>query len=167
MYYSVTFGGEKNTWDDWHLIPSTPPMISPPEPVTNLVDIPGRPAGPIDLTLFPFSRLQYKRITGTWTFVRDTTYKEMRVDMYEEIRRYLHGRVMSVSLEEDAAHYFRGRFVVSVPQNSAGPTSITIGYDLEPARYNMTDHSVDTSWVDVDGTGTTDPTVVRAKGLYF
>ena len=48
MYYSLTFtvnGVEKNTWSDWNMIPSTPPMIPAPEPNTNYVDIPGRSGG--------------------------------------------------------------------------------------------------------------------------
>lgn len=146
MYYSLTFGGEKNTWDNWHLIPSTPPMIPPPEPTTNLVEIPGRRLGPLDLSLFPFNRIIYKRITGSWDFYRDTTHRTMRVEMYEEIRRYLHGKTMTVSLEEDPTHYFKGRFIVGTPSNSRGPTSISIGYDLEPMRYNS-DGTIDDMWV--------------------
>lgn len=146
MYYSLTFGGEKNTWDNWHLIPSTPPMIPAPEPVTNLVDIPGRRLGPLDLSLFPFNRISYKRITGTWDFLRDTTNTSMRSNMYEEIRHYLHGRYMKVSLEEDPNHYFMGRFFVGVPSNGRGPTGISIGYDLEPMRFNQ-NGTIDDTWV--------------------
>lgn len=146
MYYSLTFGGAKNTWTDWKLIPSTPPMVPPPEPVTNLVDIPGRRLGPIDLSLFPFNRLSYQRITGTWDFLRDTENINTRKTMYEAIRAYLHGKYTTVSLEEDPTHYFRGRFLVSAPKNSIGPTSISISYDLEPMRFNQ-NGTVDTTWV--------------------
>ena len=54
MYYSVTFeneaGVKRNTWEDWHLIPMSPPMIAPFKPNYNYVDIPGRIEGPLDLT---------------------------------------------------------------------------------------------------------------------
>lgn len=146
MYYSLTFNGEMNTWDNWRLIPAAPPMITPPDPVTNLVEIPGRRLGPIDLSLFPFNRVSYKRITGVWDFLRDTESTTMRVNMYETIRGYLHGKTCTVSLEEDPGHYFRGRFVVGVPKNGAGPTSIQIGYDLEPARFNQ-NGTIDNTWV--------------------
>lgn len=146
MYYSLTFGSAKNTWDDWKLIPSSPPMVPPPEPIINLVDVPGRKAGPIDLSTYPFGHLTYKRITGSWTFLRDTTHKTMRTEMYEEIRRWLHGRFTTVRLEEDPNHYYQGRFLVSAPQNSAGPTQIVISYDLEPRRYNS-NGTADNSWV--------------------
>lgn len=146
MYYSLTFNGEKNTWADWRLIPGTPPMIPPPDPQTNLVDVPGRRLGPIDLSLFPFNRMTYKRITGVWDFYRDTENPGMRTNMYEEIRGYLHGKNCPVILEEDPLHYFVGRFVVGVPKNSVGPTSIQIGYDLEPVRYNQ-NGTIDETWV--------------------
>ena len=146
MYYSLTFGGERNTWDDWGLIPSTPPMIEPPEPVTNLVEIPGRRLGPLDLSTFPFNRMIYSRISGTWDFLRDTTSPTMRTEMFEEIRRYLHGKYTTVKLEEDPSHYFRGRFIVSAPKNGVGPTSISIGYDLEPLRFNQ-NGTIDSTWI--------------------
>lgn len=146
MYYSLTFGSAKNTWDDWKLIPSSPPMVPPPEPYIDLVDVPGRAAGPIDLSTYPFGRLTYKRITGSWTFLRDTTHKTMRTEMYEEIRSWLHGRFTTVRLEEDPDHYYQGRFLVSAPQNSAGPTQIVISFDLEPRRFNN-NGTADSSWV--------------------
>ena len=71
MYYSLTFGKEKNTWADWGLIASSPPQIPPPEPNKNLVNIPGRHAGPIDLSLVPFGVMTYARVTGSWTFIRE------------------------------------------------------------------------------------------------
>lgn len=146
MYYSLTFGGEKNTWDDWNLIPTAPPMIAPPEPVLNLVEIPGRRLGPLDLSLFPFNRMSYQRITGSWDFLRETESTTMRKSMYEAIRKYLHGKYTTVMLEEDPTHYFRGRFQVGVPVNSQGPTAISISYNLEPVRFNQ-NGSIDSNWV--------------------
>ena len=40
MYHSIAFGN-KNTWDDFYLVPSTKPIILPPEVKTKIVDIPG------------------------------------------------------------------------------------------------------------------------------
>ena len=48
MYHSITFG-TKNTWDDWHLIPKTRPLVNPPTVKTNYVDIPCGD-GVLDLT---------------------------------------------------------------------------------------------------------------------
>lgn len=147
MYYSLTFGGSKNTWTDWKLIPESPPMVDPPTPNTNLVDIPGRTKGPIDLSKAVYGKITYQRITGSWTFVRDVENRMTRMGMYETIRRWLHGRETTVSLEEDPAHYFKGRFTVSAPTSNQYPIRIAIGFDLEPVRYNVSDDSIDSTWL--------------------
>ena len=48
MYHSITFG-EKNTWDDWHLIPSSRPVFNPPVFREKFIDIPGV-SGLLDLS---------------------------------------------------------------------------------------------------------------------
>lgn len=48
MYHSITIG-DKNTWDDWHLIPATRPLFNPPTVKENMVNIPGGD-GVLDLT---------------------------------------------------------------------------------------------------------------------
>lgn len=192
--YSLTFGGTfggantVNTWTSWNLIPTTPPMIPAPEPNVNQIDIPGRRLGPIDLSLFPFNRITYKRITGSWDFLCDswpawvggTAYKvgdavirnnipyvcktansnqsfvsanwdactdaDLVKVLYQRIRSYLHGKTTTVELYEDRTHYFHGRFIVGLPSRSKNPISISIGYDLEPMRYNQ-NGTIDSTWV--------------------
>ena len=53
MYHSITFGtvsnGQitgKNTWTDWHLIPSSRPVVSQAAPQTSMMEVPGRKNGP-------------------------------------------------------------------------------------------------------------------------
>ena len=41
MDHSVTFG-DKNTWTDWKLIPSSLPVINTPAPKVSMIDIPGK-----------------------------------------------------------------------------------------------------------------------------
>ena len=48
MYHSINFGN-KNTWDDWRLIPTSRPVFLPPDVKKVLVDLPGSD-GVIDLT---------------------------------------------------------------------------------------------------------------------
>ena len=45
MYHSITFDNEKNTWDDWHLIPSSRPLVAPPSIKSNYVDVAGVDGG--------------------------------------------------------------------------------------------------------------------------
>lgn len=150
MYFSITFGEEpetKNTWEDWKLIPATPPMIEAPEPNLNMVEIPGRTAGPIDLSKYPFGKITYQRISGSWNFLTEPEGHDQRVALYESIRRWLHGRTTRIILEEDPEHYYRGIFMVSPISTGSGPNQITISYNLEPVRYNVLDDTVDSSWV--------------------
>lgn len=150
MYFSITFGAEpdmKNTWEDWKLIPAAPPMIEPPEPNLNFVEIPGRAEGPIDMSKYPFGRITYQRISGSWNFLTEPEGHAKRVELYESIRRWLHGRTTSIILEEDPDHYYWGIFTVSPVSTGNGPNQITISYHLEPLRYNVEDDTVDSSWV--------------------
>lgn len=149
MYYSLTFnigGVQKNTWADWRMVPDTPPSIPMPELNTNYVDIPGRSGGPLDLTGVPFNKMTYKRITGSWNFLREPANRVTRKDLYEELCRYFIGRTGTVKFEEDLEHYFTGRFAVSPPKTSVGPIQFTITYDLAPVRYNVRDGSVDPTY---------------------
>lgn len=140
MYYSLTFAkGEKNTWADWGLIATAPPMIPPPQPNTNFVNIPGRREGPIDLSTLPFGALTYPRIKGNWEFIAMEDDNRTRFDLYEEIRKWLHGRTTEVQTEDDPLHYFRGFFVIGEPSSGENTVGFKIGYDLEPIRYNMDD----------------------------
>lgn len=150
MYFSITFGKSpdaKNTWEDWRLIPATPPMIEPPEPNLNLVDIPGRRKGPVNMSKYPFGKLTYQRITGTWNFLFEPQGHADRVQRYEQIRRWLHGRTTTIQLEEDPQHYYSGFFSVSAISTGNGPNQISVSYNLEPLRYNVLDDSEDTSWI--------------------
>lgn len=151
MYFSITFGTgttARNTWSDWHVIPDTPPIIPAPEPVRRMVDIPGRSAGPIDLSKYPTGKLTYQRISGAWTFLIDPNQDPtVRQNLYDNIRIRLHGVTDTFTLEEDTSHYYKGFFTVDPPKTGKGPLSIQIRYDLEPLRYNVSDNSVDTTWV--------------------
>lgn len=149
MYYSLTFeinGVRKNTWADWRLIPDTPPALPMPEVNTNYVDIPGRSGGPLDLTGVPFNRNTYKRMTGSWNFLREVESPRTRADLYETMCRYFVGKVAKVKFEEDPDHYFMGRFSVGQPRTGAGPIQLQIGFDLAPVRYNTSNDSVDTTY---------------------
>lgn len=147
MYYSLTFErGAKNTWTDWGLIAASPPMVPPPAPQLNLVDIPGRHAGPVDLTRVIFSELKYPRITGTWEFIRIEDDVRTRIELYEEIRKWLHGRNTQVQTEDDLLHYYQGYFTIGEPQSGPNTCSFSISYDLEPIRYNL-DGTEDTTFL--------------------
>ena len=163
MYYSVTFivdGVEKNTWDDWKMIPNTPPMISPPEPNLDMVEIPGRSRGPLDMSGVAFGKMTYKRMTGSWTFYKEPLTLDTRRLFYDQIVAFFNGRIVKVILkDEEPTHFYAGRIRVGVPSTSKGPMTIQLTYDLIPARWNVSDNTVDESYGAEDVSTWVDPTV--------
>lgn len=131
MYHSITFG-DKNTWDDWHLIPSTRPLFNPPDVKTHIVDIPGA-NGQIDLTESLTGYPLYENRTGSWEFNVVNGYKDWDV-LYSEILAYLHGKTMKAYLEDNPYFYFEGRFEVNKWESDKWWSKITIDYDVYPYK---------------------------------
>lgn len=136
----------RNTWTDWRLIPTTPPMIFAPSPNKNLVNIPGRREGPIDMSRVPFGILTYPRITGNWEFIYEETSEKTRYETYDAVRKWLNGRTTTVKNQDDPYHYFRGIFTVGNLNSNENTAEISISYDLEPIRYNQ-DGTEDTNYL--------------------
>ena len=137
MYYSISFGN-KNTWDDWRLIPTSPPMIAPPKVYTNYAEIPGRAKGPIDLSEALSGGPTYNNSEGEWEFICHPDYQggiiERRV-LFDEIRHHLHNRTMKITFDEDPQHYYIGRFEVGIPKTGENGTTYSIKYKIPPVRY--------------------------------
>lgn len=134
MYHSVYFG-EKNTWDDWHLIPVSRPVILPPNVKTNYVDIPGAD-GHSDLTEALTGSVLYKTRTGSLEFYVDNDYREFIEweHLYSEIMDYLHGKQMKLILEDDPNFYYDGRFNVNTWKSEKDYSRIVIDYDVYPYK---------------------------------
>lgn len=131
MYHSITIG-DKNTWDDWHLIPSTRPLFNPPDVKTHIVDIPGA-NGQIELTESLTGYPLYKNRTGSWEFNVVNGYQDWDV-LYSEILGYLHGKTMKAYLEDDRYFYYEGRFEVNKWESDKWWSKITIDYDVYPYK---------------------------------
>lgn len=145
MFYSITFTNQahvpKNTWVDWHLIPSSPPMIEPPDPYMNYVEIPGRSLGPIDLTEALGNGPSFINSEGSWEFVSAIDHED-RPELYLELKRFLHGRSMKIELEEDPLHYYIGRIAVEKPRTGKGHNTYSFKYTISPVRY-LLDGTID------------------------
>ena len=145
MYHSVTFG-EKNSWEDWHLIPTSRPVINPPEAKTMTIDIPGE-SGVLDLSESLTGYPLFKRRTGDIEFIVVNDFNEIVTvhqewaDAYSEIMNYLHNRTMEMQLEDDPEWWYEGRFQVNSWKSEEFNSRITISYDLEPYKYYYTPYS--------------------------
>lgn len=143
MYHSITFG-DKNTWDDWKLVPTSRPVITPPEPKTNYVDIPGSNRQ-LDLSEVLAGRPTYNYREGSFEFYvadRKTTWHEI----YAAVMEHLHGCTMKMILEDDPNHYWEGRFAVNSWESEEMNSKITIDYHVYPYRFNTWTSAGDWLW---------------------
>lgn len=140
--HSVTFG-EKNSWTDWHLIPTQKPTISPPSIKTKQVDIPGA-HGVIDLTTVLTGYPVYGNRTGSLEFILAPGF-EYWENVKTTATEYLRGRVMNMYLADDPDHFYSGTFHVSSFKSDARNNGITIDYDLYPFKHDLT--ASDDEWL--------------------
>lgn len=143
MYHSITIG-EKNTWDDWRLIPSSRPLFNPPTPKTNTVEIPGGD-GVLDLSEALAGRPTYNNRTGSWTFYVTNGFKDWSV-LYSEIMAYLHGRSFKAFLEDDPGYFYEGRFSVNAWKSNKDYSQITIDYNVGPYKKDVSSSGSDWLW---------------------
>lgn len=144
MSHSITFGdgtltsdgkfAGKNTWKDWHLIPSSKPIIAQAGVVTNYVDIPGRRNGPVDLSDYLTGQVVYGSRSGSFTFMLHPDY-EYWESIRTEINDYLHGKKMKMCMSDDPGFYYEGRFSLNELSSDATCTSFTINYAVGPYKY--------------------------------
>lgn len=135
MYHSIDFVSGKtkrNTWDDWHLIPTSRPFIAPPAVKTSFVEIPGG-NGALDLTESLAGRPLYQPRSGSWEFIAENGFMEWS-DLYSAVMMYLHGRSMRVVLEDDPAYYYTGRLSVTNWRSDKAYSAIAINYALDPFK---------------------------------
>ena len=141
--HSITFGdgtlvdgkfAGKNTWYDWHLIPTTRPVVAQAGVSTNFVDIPGRRDGPIDLSEYLTGGILYGARSGSFQFIVDNDH-EYWENIRSSIVNYLHGKRMKMCLEDDPAYYYEGRFTVEEWASGASYSTVTINYAVEPYKY--------------------------------
>lgn len=142
MYHSITFG-DKNTWDDWCMIPETEPYIAEPAPKTNYIDIPGA-NGSLDMSEAIAGYPLYQNRTGEITFLvmnkNAATIPNCNPisfrNLSSNIMEYLHGKKMNMILEDEKAYFYTGRFTVK-PSPEQDFSKITIGYTLEPYKWSI------------------------------
>ena len=148
MYHSLTFikngNIEKNTWDNWHLIPTSRPVFNPPDVKTKYVKIPGSNKV-IDMTESLTGYPVYGNREGSIEFVVENGYGEW-YNLYSEILSFLNGQYMKVILEDDPAYYYKGRFSVNEWKSDVHWSLITIDYSLKPYKLSVQTTTEDWKW---------------------
>ena len=142
MYRSVTFG-EKNTWNDWGLIPTSRPVVSTPAIKKVLIDIPGAD-GAIDLTQSLTGEVKYEKRKGSMEFM--VFNKSHWANIYSEIMDYLHGQQVKIILEEDPDYYYFGRAEIDQWKSSKNYSLIVINIEADPYKYELYSSLEDWKW---------------------
>lgn len=173
MYHSVTFirediDQERNSWDDWALIPTSRPIIAPPNVEFKFVTVPYSNE-PIDLT-----NLKYGTRQGSFEFAIDLEnlrirWRDLEPNIWPELEQYtwlelerlskgfesnswimafkdfldfLNGEKMKVVLEDDPTRYYEGRILVEKFDSGKDFSKIHVNYILEPYKRNIANPSI-------------------------
>ena len=153
MYHSITFG-EKNTWDDWHLVPTSLPVFNPPAQKVKTIDIPGGD-GVIDLSQALTGYPVFQNRTGSFEFIVPNGFEPWesgRIEqapwhsVYSEIMDYLHGQSLRAILEDDPEYFYEGRFTVNSWKSPKDWSRITIDYSVGPYKWSVLSSIDDWLW---------------------
>ena len=121
-----------NTWDDWHLVPMSRPVINPPTRKSIIVDIPGAD-GHLDLSEVVTGKPVYNNRTGSIEFMVQNGFRPWS-NMFSTVMNALHGKFMDVVLDDDPMWTYHGLITVSKWTTGDHYSTITIDYDLEPYK---------------------------------
>lgn len=140
MYHSLTFtkgSTSRNTWTNWHLIPSSRPTVARPSPAYKYIEIPGMD-GSIDISGYLTGKPYYSDCTGSFEFYVANDYA-----VWTELKRilstFLDGSEMQMVMEDDPDYYYSGRFFMSEWKSEETNSVITIEYRVKPYKYRVSD----------------------------
>lgn len=136
---STIFSGVKindtHMLNDLGLALSRTDCVQPPEPKTNIIDIPGAD-GQIDITESLSGRTLYNNRAITMEFGRGLE-KSAWPTMYSKIQSLFHGKQVKVIFDDDTEYYYLGRATVSDYARTQMLGTLTITVSAEPYKYEM------------------------------
>ena len=124
-----------NSWEDWHLIPSSRPSIAPPPVVTKYIEIPGSD-GVLDLSDYLTGKANYGPRTGTLSFLVDNDHESWET-IRQNMINFLHGKTVKMRLEDDPHYFYVGRFTVGNWESGASNSAVSVSYNLDPFKYRI------------------------------
>lgn len=111
--------------------------LSPPEYESNLVEVPGRIDGPLDLTAALTSgEPRYKARTLTATFERSDGTRLEREAAINTMVNWLDGWRQDIVPPDDAEHYITGRVSVQREYNDPAHAAVTVTAVCDPWKYS-------------------------------
>ena len=126
--------GDKDTWADWKLVPSSRPFVEIPEVRTNTITIPGA-NGVIDVSEVPIGMVTYGNRSGSWEFYIAHDQIDIDWDMHlSELLAYIHGKKHQCILSDDHSYYYEGRLTIDSYEAGENYSTISIAYDFFPFK---------------------------------
>lgn len=136
MYYSLTIADNTssiNTYDDWYIVPTSRPSFSTPSFDIKTVSIPGR-NGLLDVTTALTKFPTFGNRTGNFEFLIHPDSPLTWYETYQKVSNYLHGQTKKISLEDDPAYWYEGRFWVTDFKSGEHYSTISVDYNVEPYK---------------------------------
>lgn len=124
-----------DTWETWHLIPSTRHDIVTPSPSQKFIEVPGS-YEIIDMSHYLTGRLQFGWRQGTLNFYVDPGHEHW-VSIKEKMIHVLHGKKLKMRLSEDPGYYYEGYFTIGNWDTQESASQISINYQLKPYKMRI------------------------------
>ena len=141
--HSIKFGSY-DSWVDWHLIPTSRPVVAPPAERTSFVTVPGR-HGKVDMSWALSGGPIYDNRTGSFEFYVDTSKWNGWHTAYQTIMSKLQGTRIQLILTDDPSWYYEGLCWVDKWTSDERYSTITIKYDLYPFKKRIV--FTESSWL--------------------
>ena len=125
--------GNYHSWNDFQLILASK-TIGTPSPKTETIDIPGGD-GVLDLTEF-FGETKYNNRSLSFEFSSMVIPSEF-MTLFSRVQNALHGKKMTITLDDDPEWYYIGRISVSEWKAEKNIGKLTIDCDCEPYKYQV------------------------------
>ena len=135
-YQELIYENVRNTWDDWHLIPTSRPEFNVPAGKQKYVDIPGRTGTKLDLSETLSKRPLFENRTGTLNFYVDNDYGNWET-RYNTIRSYIHGKKLYAILGDEPSFFYQGRFKINEWKSNKDYSTIALDYSLLPYKRDV------------------------------
>ena len=113
------------------MIPTSRPLVNPPEVKTTYLDNPGG-NGSLDYTDSLTGTVLYGQRTGSWEFWLKPEAEWANV--YSSLLNYLHGIKHTVILEDDPGFIYAGRLTVNAWKSDQHNSLLTLDYNLDPFK---------------------------------
>ncbi len=125
----ITVNGDRsyNTWTDFHLIPTSKPIVSQASPNLNIVQVPTINYF-VDLSEIQNGGLTFGQRSGEWEFIIDHNQWSSWLTAYNTIKQKLHGKSVIVKLTDVPETDYYGRIYVSKYSPGSEYTTISISY---------------------------------------